>query len=322
MNKKLDKVDKRILFELDRNARIPDTKLAKLVGKSKESVRYRINKLQENRIIQGFTTWIDPTKLGFVSAKIYLNLANKPDKKKEFIEFVKKDKRLFWLGIAEGAWNAGLTYFVKSNKEFFELKNEIFSKFKDLILDSHNGMLVDVNICNKTFFYNTDTRWTTFFNELDSYQLEEIEKNVLRELFDNGRINVVDIARKHNSTVDIVRNRLKKLEERKIIIRYLAKINYNKLGYEFFKTFLYFRNLTKNDERRLREYCRLHPKIIHLIRQISPWDIELEIMCESYLDYNEIISNLTKEFSAVINKVETAIMGEDYVFPADKMVFE
>ena len=319
---KIDKIDKRILFELDKNARIPDTKLAKLVAKSKESVRYRISRLQEQNIIQGFTTWIDPTKLGFISVKIYLNLANKPTKKKEFIDFVKKDKRLFWLGIAEGAWNAGLTYFVKSNKEFFELKNEIFSRFKDLILDSHTGMLVDVNICNKTFFYKTETMWTVFFDELDNYQLEEIEKNVLRELFDNGRINVVDIARKHNSTVDIVRNRMKKLEEKKIIMRYLAKIDFNKLGYEFFKTFLYFRNLTKNDEKRLREYCRLHPKIIHLVRQISPWDIELEIVCESYLDYNEIISNLTKEFSSVINKVETAIMSEDYVFPANKMIFE
>ena len=322
MLKKLDKIDCRILFELDKNARIADTKLAKLVLRSKESVRYRINRLREQGIIQGFTTWIDPTKLGFISAKIYLNLANKPDKKKEFVDFVKKDKRLFWIGIAEGAWNAGLTYFVRSNKEFFELKNGIFSKFKDLILDSHTGMLVDVNVCNKTFFHKTETKWITFFDELNNYQLEEIEKNILRELFDNGRINVVDITRNHNSTVDIVRNRMKKLEEKKIIIRYLAKIDFNKLGYEFFKTFLYFRNLTKNDEKRLREYCRLHPKIIHLVRQISPWDIELEIMCENYLDYNDIISNLTKEFSTVINKVETAIMGKDYVFPADKMVFE
>ena len=125
----LDKADKRILFELDKNARIPETKLAKIIGKSKESVRYRINKLQNEGIITDFTIWIDPTKLGFNSVKIYLNLANKPENKKAFIDYVKSDKRLMWLGIADGAWNAGLTYFVKSNQEFFELKNELFSKF-------------------------------------------------------------------------------------------------------------------------------------------------------------------------------------------------
>ena len=41
----IDNIDKRILFELDKNSRIPDVQLAKRVGKSKEAVRYRIKKL-------------------------------------------------------------------------------------------------------------------------------------------------------------------------------------------------------------------------------------------------------------------------------------
>src|SRR3989338_5766141 len=108
MSYKIDKIDRRILYELDKNARIPETRLAKLVGRSKESVRYRINKLEKDKVILGFTTWIDPSKLGYVSSKIYLNLANKPEQKKRFIEDMKKERRLFWLGIAEGAWNVGL----------------------------------------------------------------------------------------------------------------------------------------------------------------------------------------------------------------------
>ena len=59
----LDNIDKRIIFELDKNARIADTKLAKIVGRSKESIRYRIKKLMDDKIILGFTTWIDPIKL-------------------------------------------------------------------------------------------------------------------------------------------------------------------------------------------------------------------------------------------------------------------
>ena len=62
---KLDAIDKQIIFELDRNARIPETKLAKKVNRSKESVRYRIKKLQEEKILLGYRTWFDPSKLGF-----------------------------------------------------------------------------------------------------------------------------------------------------------------------------------------------------------------------------------------------------------------
>ncbi len=319
---KFDKIDRKILLELDRNARIPETKLAKIVGRSKESVRYRIKQLKSKGIIHGFTIWIDPTKLGYSTAKIYLTLANNPTEKQKFVDYVTKDKRLFWLGIAEGSWNAGLTYFVKSTQEFFDLKNELFSKFKELILNSHTGMLVGVNVKEKAFFYPSKTEWKTCFASQEHFALETLEANILKELFKNSRTNIVSIARKLNTTVDKVRTRIKRLEGRKVIFRYVAIIDLPHIGYDFYKAFLYFKNLTKQDEKRLMEYTRKEPKIVHLIKQISPWDIELEIMCESYADYNKIISNLTQEFSTVISKVETAIMGEDYVFPAQKMVFE
>ena len=45
-------------------------------------------------------------------------------------------------------------------------------------------------------------------------------------------------------------------------------------------------------------------------------------MCESYQDYNKVIEELTQEFADVIHKVETAIMGEDHILPAEKMIFE
>ncbi len=318
----LDKIDKRILFELDKNARIPETTLAKIVGRSKESVRYRIKQLQEKSIIHGFTIWIDPARLGYSSAKLYLTLANKPSQKKAFIEYVKKDKRLFWLGIAEGAWNAGLTFFVKSNAEFFQVKNDLLSNFKDLILDSHTASLVGVYIHEKTFLVPTSTTWLSLFEQIESYQLDEIEKKILKLLFVNARTSLVDLARSCNSTLDIIRHRLKRIEERKIIVRYTTQIDYSSLGYEFYKTFLYFHNLTKADEHKLMEYAKQNPNIIHLIKQISPWDIELEIMCHNYQEYNRILAGLTQEFSAVINKVETAILSEDYVFPSSKMIFE
>jgi len=318
----LDAVDKRILFELDKNARIPETKLAKIVRKSKESVRYRIKKLEEDKIILGYTTLIDPVKLGFQTAKIYLQLANIPEKKKAFIEYVKKDKRLFWLGIAQGAWNAGLTFFVKNNNEFFELKNKLFSKFNDLILESKTASVVSVHIHDKNFFYDTDTKFISMLDKQENVEIDEISIKILKSLFKNSRENISTIAYNLDTTVDIVRNRLKKLEENGIIVKYGVTLDYNKLGYEFYKTFLYFKDLDDEDLNKLIKYCENSPKIIHLIKQISPWDIELEIMCENYKEYNEIISKLTSEFAKIINKTETAIIGEDYVFPAKNMVFE
>lgn len=99
-------------------------------------------------------------------------------------------------------------------------------------------------------------------------------------------------------------------------------MNYNKLGYKFYKSFLFLRNLSKEDENRLTQYVKSHPNIINLVKQISPWDIELEIMVKSHQEYNKIIDDVKEEFSEIIVDVESAIMSEDYVFPAEKMIFE
>lgn len=322
MGLKLDDADYHILFELDRDCRIPETRLARVVNRSKEAVRYRLQKLEKEYIIRRYQVWLDLTKLGYTTAKIYLILANVPEEKEKLLTYVKQDKRLFWIGVGEGAWNIGLTYFVRTNREFFDLKNDLFSRFRGLIIETRIASVVDVYFHPKSFLWNEETEWGTLFERVEHHEIDDAAQTILKELLANARVNIATIAHKHNYTVDVVRSRMKWLEERGIIKRYTIALNYQKLGYEFYKTFLYFHNLDTKTLRHLLEYARTHPNIIHLVEQISDWDIELEIMCESFEHYNSIISNLTREFADAIRKVDTAIMSEDHLFPAKKVVFE
>jgi len=62
---KLDKKDKIILYELDKNARQPLTKIAKKVNLARESILYRINKYHQHKILRNYLTVIDLYKLGY-----------------------------------------------------------------------------------------------------------------------------------------------------------------------------------------------------------------------------------------------------------------
>jgi DNA-binding Lrp family transcriptional regulator len=171
-------------------------------------------------------------------------------------------------------------------------------------------------------YFNTKTQWGTLFGEHKNYTVDKESCEILKILLKNSRENLAQIAIKTGYSVDIVRNRMKKMESLGIINRYTIDIDYKTLGYEFYKTFLYFNNLDEEQLQRLTNYCLLDQNIIHIVKQISSWDIELEIMCENYHKYNEIISKLTEQFSDIINKTETAIMSEDHVFPSQKLIFE
>ena len=50
----LDAIDRTILEELDRNARLPVTKLAARVGLSRTAVQLRIDRMERDGIIQGY----------------------------------------------------------------------------------------------------------------------------------------------------------------------------------------------------------------------------------------------------------------------------
>lgn len=318
----IDEIDKRILFELEKNARVPHVKLAKIIRKSKDTVRYRIQRLESGGVILGYKTWIDPAKLGYRVAGIYMKVMNLPEKKKKLIEEIKKDKRTYWIGIGEGAWNIGVSYFIHSNKELVELKNNLFSRYKDLIIESTFTSLVNVSIHEKTFFVKQTAPLLTFTEEVGHYDLDAMSKKILRELYHHATINIATLAEKYSTTVDIVRNRMKKLEESKIIIRYSAIINYQKIGYEFYKAFIYLKSFLKEEIEVMLRYAEQSDTIINVVQQISPWDFEFVLFAQSFQEYNTVIGKFTERFAHVVKKVETAVMSEDILFPSASLVFD
>lgn len=317
----IDNIDKRILFELERNARIPDVKLAKIVGKSKDAVRYRIKKLEEDEIIKEWKTWIDLAKLGYRSATLVLTLMNLPDKKKKLIEEIKNNPKTYWIGVAEGSWNLAFSPFIKTNEDLFEIKSALLSKYHNLIIDIQTTSLVSVSVHEKTFLSNQQSKLITFTEYSgEAIELDDISKKILKEIYFNSRENIATIADKLHLSVDIIKGRMKKMEEQGIIIRYTIAIDYHKIGFELYKSSIYLKSSSKMQE--IMKYAEQSDKIINIVKQIAPWDLEFVLFCTSFDDYNKTISKFTEKFKDSIKKVETATMSEDIIFPCNKLPFD
>jgi|GEM_PF-705857 len=321
MTYKIDDIDRRIIYELDNNCRIPETQLAKIVGKSKEAVRYRIRKLQENKIIEGFGTWMDLTKIGFEAPKFYLRTREKPVLLKSFISHLKDRPDVFWIGTGDGAWNVGVTVFTRGNAETFALKNELFSTFRNLVMEENVGEVVVAYSIGKKFLIgereNVTPRQVLGTKEWN--KIDQKDAEILRCLITDGRMSYVQIASNVKCTPEVVRMRIKALQAKNIITRYTTRLNIRKLGMERYKTFLYFEGLNKEREKNLFELANKHPNIVNYLRVLAPWDIELEIMADDYNAYNGIMNYIRERFSDVLVKVETTVVGLDELYPAKKL---
>lgn len=305
----LDKVDKKILAELDKNCRISSTQLARKVGKSRQAVEYRINQLVEKGIIAGFQASINPHKIGHKIYKIYLKLRNIPQEKEKLFSYLKSAGNVYWIGECSGNWDLIFGVFCKSDYDFFNFKNELISNFNKIILEEYGDSLIDVRQYPKMYFNAKIEEPTMFAGEIVNNNLDKIDYSILEQVVKNGRVSLTELARIVNSTETICKGRLRKLQEKGIIIQYRLGINLNNLNLELYKTIIKLDKYTKEDEKKFLNYVSNLPNIHYLIRNI--WGIELELVVSNYQEYYLLIENLKKEFPFLIKSVESLLMITD-----------
>lgn len=297
MVEKLDLLDKKVLFELDFDSRVPVSRLAKKLRVGRNVVEYRINKLVERGVIKNFYPLIDPGKLGLTIWNVYLQCQNlTPKTEKQVLNYLVKNKRVWWIAQTTGNWELIYSIYVRHIKEFYEVVSDFNAKFGDFILNQSVVAHVDVEVFSRGYFLNKPSVGVGWYKTFEHQSLDEADKKILRELFLNARTPSVEIARKLGLTARIVVYRIKDLVRRGIISRFRIVLDQNKIGMGYYKVILFLKNLSKEQDKSLEEYCRLAGNIFYFERKIGPWMLELELDGESYEKVNEQLKKMKGRF--------------------------
>ncbi len=323
MSNNLDIIDKTILFELDKNCRMSDNQLAKIVKRSREAVRNRVKNLQKRGIIQGFITAINPTKYGYMFFKIYFQLQNNEPERKKLYHYLMNHPQLYWFSGNDGVWDLHCTFFAKDVDEFSKIKNNLYLQFKHIILKRDIGVLIQTWQYNKIYFMQGKKKLEpfSFAGKIEDIILDDLDKKLLTLLLNNARIPLVELAQKTQSTVDIIRRRMKNMEQSGIILKYRIAVDHRKLGFIMFKAFVYFHTISEKEEKKLLQYSLEHPNIVYLIKQFSSWDYEIEIMAKSYEEFIAIMNEVKEMFSESIRNYEFCLLRDDvWVFSKNDII--
>ncbi len=312
---KLDKVDREILFELDKNCRIPIAQLAKKLKKPRETIVYRINNLTSKGIIRKFVTTINPCKLGYKIYKIYLQLENSKEDKERLINYLKNYDRIYWLGICDGVWDLIFSVFAEDAYSFYELKNNLFSEFKHLIVKKEVGTFIDAHEYEKKFIVNKEGNYVIIGGHTVENKIDVIDKKILEILANDARIEITKLAKEVKTTPAVVRNKIKALEENGIILKYRVNLDLGKLGLEFYKAIIYFKDLNNKKEKSLLEYLRRHERAIYYVRMLTPWESEIELVVDSHKHFLDIMDGLKDKFHDTIKNYEFVVISWDDWLP-------
>lgn len=100
----MDEIDKLILKELDKNARISIKELTDIVYLSAPAVKARIEKLEEQGIILGYSAKINKAALGYL-IKAYINLEMDPKLKPQFYPFIQGNAHVLECDCVTGVYS-------------------------------------------------------------------------------------------------------------------------------------------------------------------------------------------------------------------------
>jgi Lrp/AsnC family transcriptional regulator for asnA, asnC and gidA len=115
---KLDEIDRKILFFLQANSRIPYHQIGKELKIAASTVHNRVKKMIDNKIIRRFAAIVDPQKLGLSVSWVGINVD--PDKLVKVAKELAKHEEVQIIGASYGDHDILLQVMCRDAKELSE----------------------------------------------------------------------------------------------------------------------------------------------------------------------------------------------------------
>lgn len=301
---RLDEYDRKLLYELDKDAHITLSKLAKTIRRSKQFVEYRLRKLEENKVIEGYHAIIDASKLGFFTYRIYLKFQQTIRKdEEELIDFLKEYENVWSIAKLYGKWDCAFFIGVKTIKEFHDIWDKLILKYKEIIKNYNVSVYAPVINFNRTFLSDKKLEIIErIYGDGEEAKYDEKDFKIIKEYSNNVRIPLIHLAEKLRLSLNTIRYRIKALEENKIIVGYKLNLNLEALGYEGYRVDLHLISANKNKE--IYEHCKYHRNIYQIMNSIGGSDFEMSVIVKDLYDLIKIMDEMKEKFKDIINDYE------------------
>lgn len=295
-----DVKDRKILYQLDVDARQSLTQIGKKVGLQKNVVAYRIDRLKEKGIIKKFYTHIDAYKLGYISFRFYLTFQyTTPEIEKEIIDYFFNNKNIWRVISIKGRFDLGVTIWVKGTSEFYHFWSETMDNYGDYFTNRI------FSACIHSYDYRHSYLLPEEYKKSDREQFEltgggkkieidTVDFNILEIIAENARMPLTEIAEQINVSPTMVGYRIKNLMKLGIIQGFRTDIDVSQLGYRHFKIDIYFRE--HKQRYKIINYIKLNPYLVHIGTSSGSSDLEFEFHVEYVNQLYQIMDELVVKF--------------------------
>ena len=310
---KLDLKDRKILYELDLDARQSFTQIGKKVGLKKDVVAYRVQRMQDEGIIKNFWTAINTFKLGYNVFRIYINFHYvNTEIKNDIIQHFTNYKNTWAVASVKGPIDLDIIVWVKNIYEFYNFWDKTLEKYEDYIEKYTISIYIQATGYKKSYlldeFDKSERKMYDAICDGTSVMIDEIDHKLLNELAITARISSTELADKLKCSSQTINYRMKNLIQNDTIQAFRVNIDLLKLGLQLFKVDIFLKEYRQR--KNIIEY--LDKKgCLECLNVATGWsDIEPEIVVENMDTLIRLMEEINNKFPNVIRKLDYWIMTE------------
>ncbi|HIH23935.1 TPA: Lrp/AsnC family transcriptional regulator [Candidatus Woesearchaeota archaeon] len=294
---RLDAKDAKLLAILRDDARTPISGLAKLLGLNRDTVKYRMKRLEKTGVVRRYYAEIDRSVFGMLVCRVFL-LLDESDQRKQalLVQELKDHPNTEALLEYNDRWDLKWVLVAQHLEELDDIIMRISTKYSGVILEKDTLVVV---------------RWTraaAWDPEQQGDALDDTDRRILSLLSADCRENAVGIARKVHLGSDAVIARIKRLKLSGVIRRFTISIDQQRLGRQQYTIMLQMKQFDEHHQSKLKEFVRARPQILRCMKTIGTWDIMMMISVDDTTQFHGIVKSLKQTFSDVIKNYESYLV--------------
>jgi len=310
---KLDLYDKKILYELDINSRISASKIAKKIKLPKETVNYRIKRLQNSGIIKYFYTIINTSRLGYLYYKVFLKFEKmSTNMERDIIKFICQNKNCINLRIMEGIYDVAFLTTHRNPSDLRTLLYNLIDSFGTNISDKSIHSITTTHKPNQKILLGGKTVNRFFYHENPKVlNIDELDRKIIQLLARNARVSLVEIARCVKKNSKVVRYRINKLENLGVIVGYSYAFNLDLLKRNLVQV-----DITLKDSKAIPSIIEFFDRTrtcVFAYELLGKYDLSLELYVQDNKDLREILRKFRDFYNDAYTSFDVANIFKEYV---------
>ena len=308
--KLFDALDRGLLRILDTDGAISIFDLARKVRRGRDTVAYRLHRMQDDGILRGVEPILDPGALGLGLFKTYVSFTNSLSSVERVLKALREHSQVYCAARAFGRWDLMFNMVARDAREFSLVRNEVFGRSAADIREMESAVFTEMVYFNRKYLGDKPRSWTAL-SYARAAEFDDAFRKVLRRMCVDARASEVSIAKAEKLTPIVVRTRREQAELHKVIIGYRARFDRSAFELSSYKLHIQLRKHTPQTIAALRQFAERHPYVSQFMLHIGGWPCEMNVEAHDNRHAAQVIDDLRGSHGDELGPIEISLYDRD-----------